>query len=224
MKKIFILFGPTGDLGKAAVKYFLEKEFDYYYFISRKKIKIDSSQNNHQTIITGDLSKEQNVAHAFSKIEKDSSNTYFLFNTIGGYFGGKNIWDTDFENWEKMMNINLTASFLIAKHFSKLIIGTGGGSICLTSALSGFKNEKGKIAYGLSKNGVNFLIKSLALEGKDIGLTANAVAPQIIDTPANREWITYSSQLVSTKKIFDTVYHFFSNHPEISGEIVRLIK
>lgn len=122
-----------------------------------------------------------------------------------------------------MIKLNITTSFLIAKHFSKLIAGTGGGSICFTSALSGFKNEKGKIAYGISKNAVNYLVKSLALEGKEIGMSVNAVAPSIIDTPENREWIEDIRELVSTKEICDTVNRFFTNHPNTSGKIVKLM-
>ena len=223
MKRIFLLFGSTGYLGKDAVKYFLDKNFDYYYFVSRKQFEIVSSSTNYQKVITGNLTKEENVEFVFSKIPKESSNVYFLFSTIGGYYGGKNIWETELEDWNKMLDMNLISSFLIAKHFVKFIIGTKGGSICFTSAESSFRNERGKLAYGLSKNGINYLVKSLANEGREVGLTANAVAPHIIDTPANREWVTDSNQLVTTTKICETVYNFFSSYPIASGEIVRLM-
>ena len=223
MKKVFILFGPTGDLGKEAVKYFLDKNFDYYYYISRKQFEVPFHKNKYQIIITDDISNEDDVVQVFSKIEKESSNIYFLFSTIGGYFGGKSLWETEYKDWEKMLSMNLNTSFLIAKHFSKLIQDTKGGSICFTSAVSSFKNENGKIAYGLSKNALNYLVKSLAVEGKGIGLTANAVAPNIIDTPSNREWMKDSSKLVNPNTICETVYNFFIEHPKATGEIAQLM-
>lgn len=223
LKKVFILFGSTGDLGRSAVEYFMNKDFDYFYFISRKQFEVNFKNENYRLIIAGDLSIEENVKYVFSNISKESSASYFLFDTIGGFSGGKNIWETAFNDWSKMLNMNLTTSFLIGKHFAKFIQGTNGGSICYTSAASGFKNEKGKIAYGLSKNAVNYLVKSIAVEGKEIRLCANAVAPNIIDTPANREWVDDENRLVNTKTICDAVYNFFNGYPEASGEIIQLM-
>lgn len=222
MKKIFILFGSTGTLGRYAVEYFMNEDFDFYYFISRKSFVIQHSKTNFKIIISNDLSLEKNVEEVFSQIEKEESGKYFLFSTIGGFAGGSKIWETEYETWDRMIKINLTTSFLIAKHFAKFVVDSGGGSICFTSAESSFNQEIGKAAYSISKNGINFLIKSLAEEGKDILLTANGVAPFAIDTEDNREWIEDKAKLVSTKKICDTVNNYFKNFPNKSGEILRL--
>ncbi len=222
MKKILILFGSTGTLGKFAVEYFLDEDFDFYYFVSRKSFSIQHHKSNYKIILTDDLSIENNVERVFSQIDKEISCKYFLFSTIGGFEGSSKIWETESETWERMIKINLTSSFFIAKHFAKLISNTGGGSICFTSAESSFNHEIGKIAYGISKNGINYLIKSLANEGKEILLTANGVAPFAIDTAENRGWIEDATKLTSTKKICDAVNDFFINHPKISGKISHL--
>src|ERR1035437_1625117 len=110
---------------------------------------------------------------------------YFLFSTIGGFTGGKKLWESELKDLEEMINTNVKTSFLIAKYFAGLVKESAGGSILFTAAMTGLTPEKWKISYGLSKSSLIYLVESLALEGVEINLTANAIAPFIIDTPAN---------------------------------------
>ncbi|MFA7228351.1 MAG: SDR family NAD(P)-dependent oxidoreductase, partial [Melioribacteraceae bacterium] len=195
-KKAFILFGSSGDLGSAAVNYFLRQEYDYFYFLARNDLNIPGMKSNCKLIRTGELTLEDNVINAFSEITKNNNIKYYLLNTIGGYSGGKNISETDYTDVKSMININLYTSFLIAKHFSLLVRGSGGGSICFISSLSSLKPETGKAAYNISKSALNTLVESLSLEGKEYGLSANAIAPYAIDTESNRKWMPDNSKLV----------------------------
>ena len=220
--KIFLLFGSSGDLGKIAVEYFLNQDYNKYYFFARREFPIDKKGKDVEIIQTGDLSVEENVMTAFSKVIKNINSEYYLFSTIGGFIGGKLIAETTYEDWSNMMNINLNTAFLIAKNFSKLIEGTMGGSICFTSALSSLKAESGKSAYNISKNGLNFLVKTLALEGKNIGLSANAVAPYIIDSVENRSWVKDEKLLIKPHDICSTVQKLFDNKSCMSGNIIEM--
>ncbi|PKL82257.1 MAG: hypothetical protein CVV24_11095 [Ignavibacteriae bacterium HGW-Ignavibacteriae-3] len=219
--KILLLFGSSGDLGTAALNYFLTQNYDHYYIFSRNKIGTEIGKKNYDLIITENLTVEENVAEAFAKVKKQSDLNYFLFSTIGAFFGGKSIAETEYTDLQKMIGTNFYTSFLIAKHFSALIDGTKGGSICFTSASSGFEPEAGKAAYNISKNALNFLVESLALEGKEIGLRANAVAPFAIDTPSNREWMKDLSRLISPGEICRVVQTLFGDETA-TGRIIPL--
>ncbi len=221
-EKIFLLFGSTGDLGKVAVEYFLNQDYDYSYFFTRRQFNIKSVKNNFETISAADFTKEENVIEAFSKVKKNSNATYYLFSTVGGFTGGNTISDTSYTDFLSMLNINLCSSFLIAKHFAKLVEGTKGGSICFTSALSSLKVEANRAAYNISKNGLNMLVKTLSLEGSSIGLSVNAVSPFIIDTESNREWVKDMTQLVSPEDICSVVQSLFVNYKVTSGNIIAL--
>ncbi|MBI5729987.1 MAG: hypothetical protein HY963_02515, partial [Ignavibacteriales bacterium] len=59
-------------------------------------------------------------------------------------------------------------------------------------------------------------------EGKKINLSANAVAPYIIDNAANREWIEDKTQLVTTTEICKIAESFFQNYKTVTGNIVEL--
>jgi NAD(P)-dependent dehydrogenase (short-subunit alcohol dehydrogenase family) len=68
------------------------------------------------------------------------------------------------------------------------------------------------------------LVETLSSEGSKINLSVNAIAPFIIDTPANREWIKnadYSSWM-KPEEIGELVSSLFENHNFISGNIIEL--
>ena len=222
MKRIFLLFGSTGDLGKAAVEFFLQKDYDFFYFFARKEFTVNSSKTNYKIVTVSDLTNEKSVEKSFSVIKNVKDAAYFLFSAVGGYFGGKNISETSYEDWIKMQNMNLNSAFLISKYFARLVNGTKGGSVCFTSAYSSLNPEKGKAAYVISKNSLNYLVKNFALEGKEISLSANAVAPFIIDTPPNREWVDDPQKMVSAEEICTVVQSTFDNYKKVTGNIIQL--
>ncbi len=221
MKRILIIFGATGRLGTDAVSFFYNKNYDHYYLVSRSHIT-HKLTGNYTNLLSGDLTKEENVDSVFSKIKVDEETEIFLFSTIGTYLGNKYIHEIDYGDWLNILNINLNTSFLIAKHFSKLMLKCYGGSICFTSAYSATKHEAKNIAYGVSKNALNYLIKSLAEEGKMQNFSANAVAPYIIDSEENRKWIDNISYLISTESICKLVQSVFENYKVTTGNIFEL--
>ncbi len=218
MKKVFILFGSSGLLGASAVKYFLKQDYDNYYIFSRKPLK----GRNFRTIIVDDLTLEENVQDGFDKISRSKNNFYCLLNTIGGYRGGKSIADTSLSDWQKMIDLNLTTSFLIGKYFSLLCKSGLGGSLCMISAASAINPQINKGAYSISKNGINYLTKILALEGKEINLSVNAIAPYAIDSSENREWIADKSLLVSPADICILAENIFKNSRLFTSAIFEL--
>ena len=224
MNKIFLLFGSSGHLGNTAIEYFLNQDYDKYYFFTRKPLEKKYESKNVEIVYINDLTDEQNVKDAFSKVNVPDNSQLFLFDTIGTYWGGKNISDTPYAEWKKLLDINLTTSFLIAKYFMILIKKSKSGSICFTSAYSSFINEPNIAAYGVSKSALNYLVKSLAVEGKLINMSANAIAPYIIDTPENREWMKDKTKLIPTEKICKVVQKIFDDWEIFNGNIISLFE
>lgn len=222
MKKELILFGSSGALGKGVSEVFLKEQYDQIYLLDFKHKEI--SQSNVKQITIADLSEEKNIITAFNEITPSKDSIFFLFSTIGGYTGGKKIWETEIGYFDRMINMNLKTSFLIAKYFSILVKNSNSGSICLTSAFTGLFAESGKGVYGASKAALIHLIKTLSEEGKEINLSANAIAPFIIDTPANREWGQESDykNWIKPNEIGQFVQSIFQNYKILSGNIYQL--
>lgn len=220
MKKILLIFGAGGALGKGCTKVLIQKDYDKIYLFDSKNLEVTDNKVEH--VKTEDLSKEKNVISALEKVKIEKDAHYFLFSTIGGFAGGKQIAETSLDEFNKMITLNINISFLIAKHFVKLVGKTSGGSICFTSAMTSLGPAENKVSYGLSKNGLNYLIKTLAKEGRKNNLSANAIAPLVLDTPGNREWVKDSSIIVNPDAIGKLVQAVFENSRVISGNIIEV--
>ncbi|MEM8972741.1 MAG: SDR family NAD(P)-dependent oxidoreductase [Pseudomonadota bacterium] len=90
--------------------------------------------------------------------------------------------DTDVEDWERVLRINLTGSFLTAQAAAKHMVAEGGGRIVQLGSISGQRGNMGGIAYGASKAAVMHVCKVLAVELSDKGVMVNAIAPGPIET------------------------------------------
>lgn len=224
MQKVLLIFGSNGALGKGATGVLAKKDFDKIFLFDFDIQQSEVTGKNIEKIEIKDLTKEENVIRAFASIKPDKNTYYFLFSTIGGFWGGQTVWETKLEDWERMINLNLTANFLIAKHFSWLVKGSAGGSICLTAAYTAENPEAMKGAYGVSKAALVHLVKTLSLEGQNINLSANSIAPYIIDTPANRNWMPDADykNWIKPEEIGETVCSLFSNFKYVSGAVITL--
>jgi len=223
MKKNLLIFGADGALGKGVTEVLSEKDYDKI-FLFDSHYNNESNEDKIKKIKVKDLSKEENVDEAFKPVTPKKNELFFLYSTVGGFLGGKTLWDTSPEEWDKIININLKTSFLIAKYFSNVVKSSAGGSICFTAASTGLNPEINKTAYGVSKSALIHLVKSLALEGEKIKLSVNAIAPFIIDTPSNRKWMKNSdySGWVKPEEIGKLAYSLFDNFNFISGNIISI--
>ena len=225
MKKNLLIFGSNGALGKGVTESLSKKDYDKIYLFD-PKFENNTPGERTSKIKINDLSIELNVSEAFKNVSASKDELFFLFTTVGGFSGGKSLWETEVSEWDKMINMNLKTGFLIAKYFAGLVKNSAGGSICFTAAFTGLNPEINKSAYGVSKSGLVHLTKSLALEGEKIKLSVNAIAPYIIDTPANREWMKDSdfSKWVKPVEIGELANNLFSCFYFITGNIILLTK
>jgi len=142
MRKELLIFGSSGALGSGVTDVFLKRSYDKIYLFDFKHKGITNT--NAKQIIVKDLSIEENVKKAFEEVTPSNETIFFLFSTIGGFAGGKKVWETESECFDRMINMNLKTSFLISKYFSLLVSKSHSGSICFTSAYTGLVAEPEK--------------------------------------------------------------------------------
>jgi glucose 1-dehydrogenase len=82
------------------------------------------------------------------------------------------------ESFQKVMQVNLGGSFFLAQAAARQMIAQGrGGSVLLTSSVTGHQAYTNLAAYGMSKAALEMLAKNLVVEVSQYGITVNAIAP-----------------------------------------------
>ena len=104
---------------------------------------------------------------------------------VGGFAGGGLI-ETDLATWDRMLAMNLTATFVAARAVVSYMVAAGGGRVVTIGSRAVVPPGAGFIAYTTAKAGVIAFTQALAREMEPHGITVNCVLPSTMDTPANR--------------------------------------
>jgi NAD(P)-dependent dehydrogenase (short-subunit alcohol dehydrogenase family) len=94
----------------------------------------------------------------------------------------KPLLDTTFEEWSRVLAVNLTGPFLCTQAAAPVMAEHGGGSVVNITSISGLRASTLRVAYGTSKAGLAHLTKQQAVELASLGIRVNAVAPGPVDT------------------------------------------
>ena len=86
------------------------------------------------------------------------------------------------EDWQKVIDVNLTASMVLARGVLRSMMRTRWGRIILVSSVVGHTGNPGQVNYAAAKSGLTGFAKSLAAEVANRGITANLVAPGFVET------------------------------------------
>jgi NAD(P)-dependent dehydrogenase (short-subunit alcohol dehydrogenase family) len=89
------------------------------------------------------------------------------------------------EDWQAVIDTNLTGAFYVARHFLPALIGGGGGRIVFVSSISR-NGTSGQVNYAASKAGLIGLSGTLAKEYGRKGITSNVIVPGVFDTDLTR--------------------------------------
>jgi NAD(P)-dependent dehydrogenase (short-subunit alcohol dehydrogenase family) len=90
----------------------------------------------------------------------------------------------DVEVWDQTLAVNLRGGLLAAKHAIPHMIGAGGGAIVFMSSCAGQFGDLSRVAYGVSKAGIESLTRYVATQYGKLNIRANAIAPGVVATPS----------------------------------------
>ena len=109
-----------------------------------------------------------------------------VVHVLGGFAGGKPAEETDDATIERMLDLNFRPAFHMLRAALPALRASGSGRFVAIGARAAVEPPSGLSAYSSSKAALLALVRTVALENKDKGVTANVVLPGTMDTPANR--------------------------------------
>jgi NAD(P)-dependent dehydrogenase (short-subunit alcohol dehydrogenase family) len=126
-----------------------------------------------------------------------------VVNLVGGFAMGPKVGESDLDEFEFMLRLNLFPAFNLARAAMPRLVAAGGGAFVCVSARAALEPFSGAAGYITAKAGILAFVRSLHAEYHGDGVRANAILPSVIDTPANRESMPGSdwSKWVSPEQI-----------------------
>ena len=186
-KKAFISGGARG-IGKSVAHAFAEAGADVAIVdmdldTARKTAAELEREGIRAIAVRTDVSDPTDVDRMIEAILDEFGTIDIAFNNAGVCVNEK-AEEMSFENWKRVIDINLTGIFLTARAAGKVMIKNGGGSIINTASMSGHivNVPQPQCAYNASKAGVIMLTKSLAVEWAPYNVRVNSISPGYIGT------------------------------------------
>jgi 3-hydroxybutyrate dehydrogenase len=111
------------------------------------------------------------------------------------------------ERWDALVAVLLTSPFLLAKYAWDALAGSGDGRFLVVASVHGLVASPFKAGYVAAKHGVLGLVKVLALEGAEVGITASALCPSYTRTPLIEAQIADQARAhgISEERVLDEV-------------------
>ena len=182
--KLVLVTGANGGLGTSVTQAFLDAGATVVG--TSRKIQQSSFSSPGFTAIPAEISTREGASVLIDQVVARFGRLDVLAHTVGGFAGGSSIAETDDTTFRQMLDINLTSAFLVLRAALPALRKSSGRIIAIGSRAAQDPGP-GVGAYSASKAALVSLIRTVAAENKDAGVTANVILPGTIDTPANRK-------------------------------------
>lgn len=182
--KIVLVTGANGGLGSFVTQAFLDTGATVVG-VSRK---INQTDFPHPKFVAmeADISAREAARQLVDSIVARFGRIDVLAHTVGGFAGGTPVAETDQATWNRVWDLNLNSFLYTASAVVPHMRKSQSGRIIAVGSKAADQPRAGLGAYVVSKTALVALVRTIALENGDAGITANVVLPGTMDTPANR--------------------------------------
>ena len=190
MSKVVVVTGAARGIGLATAKKFLSEGWRVALLDIDGKTQDLARNNLHESdntlAIECDVSNPDQVAIAIKEVVAKFNHIDALVNNAGiAVF--KPVMQTSFEEWSRVLAVNLNGPFICTQACVPAMLARGGGSIVNITSISGVRASTLRVAYGTSKAALMHMTKQQAVEFGNQGIRVNAVSPGPVDTAMAKE-------------------------------------
>jgi NAD(P)-dependent dehydrogenase (short-subunit alcohol dehydrogenase family) len=180
-----VITGAAGVLGRAVAHAFAGERLVLVDLERTALEKAHGPDSASQTLVPLDLLDDAATGIALAPLLANASRLV-LCNIAGGFVMGTDVHETSDDIWSRMLDLNLHTLAHASRAVVPRMLATGYGKVVNVAAASAISGKAQMGAYVAAKSGVARLTETMSLELRARGINVNAVAPSIIDTPANR--------------------------------------
>ncbi len=186
-EKNALITGASRGIGKEIARHLAAKGYDLILTCHRQEDQLTEwaedlmrTYNCRVTTYCGDIGSPSFIEELFSHL----TCLDLLVNNAGISHIGL-LQDMSYEEWQQLINVNLSSLFLTSRKSIPLFLQNEGGRILNITSVWGNCGASMEVAYSASKGGVNAFTKALAKELAPSGIAVNAIACGFIDTEMN---------------------------------------
>ena len=178
--KNILITGASGGIGAALVKKFVELEGNVLG-TGTKAEKLDKIKKQYPSIKVKkfDLSEHSRIEEFINEVSLELGGLDILINNAGTNVDNLSLRMKE-EEWKKVIDINLTSTFLLTKYAIKKMLKNKFGRVVNITSVVGHTGNLGQSNYAASKAGIIGMSKSLAIEYAKKNITVNCVSPGFI--------------------------------------------
>ncbi|HEX2908087.1 MAG TPA: SDR family NAD(P)-dependent oxidoreductase [Phototrophicaceae bacterium] len=185
--KVVMITGASGNLGQAATRRFVRAGAKLV-LVERDKRKLAEMVAEVGGFAgAADVTDAASVDALVKQVEAEYGRIDVLAHTVGGFAAGQRVHEAGLDVWDKMLNLNAKSVYVTAGRVAQHMVERQiQGSIVAVVAKNAYRGTAKAAAYSASKAAAQRVIESMAAELGPLGITVNAIAPSMIDTPQNR--------------------------------------
>ena len=219
--RVFLITGAKGGLGTFVTQAFLGAGAKVAGS-ARSIVDTDFSHRNFAAF-EADIGSREHARALVGKVLSQWTRIDGLVHLAGGYAGGQTVSETDDATLERMFDMNLRPFFYVAGAVLPAMQRQRAGSILAIGSRTAVDPAAMLGAYSASKAALVSMVRTIALENKQFGISANAILPGTMDTPANRTAMPGADvkQWVQPDQVASMLVHLASSS-NVTGAVIPI--